>query len=93
MRKPSRIVDHAPVIRAAQQDRREIAGGFVLAALARVRATFRQKLPMVRIFAPFAAGYFLSYLFRTINGPLADNLKREFGLDERQLGLLTAAFF
>lgn len=45
------------------------------------------------IFLPFAAGYLLSYLFRTINGPLADRLVVEFALDASSLGLLTSAYF
>ncbi len=45
------------------------------------------------IFPPFAAGYFLSYLFRSANGPLAGKLIHTFGLGPRDLGLLTAIFF
>ncbi len=47
----------------------------------------------LRVFAPFAAGYFFSYLFRTINGPLSDRLLAEFGWNARTLGLLTSAYF
>ena len=55
----------------------------------------RPPLPGValRIFAPFAAGYFLSYLFRTIDGTLADELVRSLALDARMLGLITAVYF
>jgi len=42
---------------------------------------------------PFAAGYFLSYLFRTINGPISDRLVQEFGLSPRNLGALTSLYF
>jgi MFS family permease len=53
-----------------------------------------QKTPLVTcIFLPFAAGYFLSYLFRTINGPIADLLMVSFHLDTSWLGLLTSAYF
>ncbi len=45
------------------------------------------------VFLPFAAGYFLSYLFRTINALLAGRLSQELGLDAAQLGLLTSAYF
>lgn len=45
------------------------------------------------IIAPFAAGYLLSYLFRTINGPISDKLILEFDLGARSLGLLTSAYF
>lgn len=44
-------------------------------------------------FLAFAAGYFLSYLFRTINGPIADHLMRDLHLDTRNLGLLTSVYF
>jgi MFS family permease len=45
------------------------------------------------VFVPFVAGYLLSYLFRTISGPLADRLVGEFSWDARTLGLLTSANF
>ena len=51
---------------------------------------------MTRITAlllPFAAGYFLSYLFRTINGPISDRLVQEFGLGPQSLGTLTSLYF
>jgi predicted MFS family arabinose efflux permease len=47
----------------------------------------------LRVLLPFAAGYLLSYLFRTINGPLSDRLVADFGWDARTLGLLTSAYF
>ena len=46
-----------------------------------------------RVFLPFAGGYFLSYLFRTVNGPIADKLTAEFHLDAGNLGLLTSVYF
>ncbi|MEC9265283.1 MAG: MFS transporter [Pseudomonadota bacterium] len=45
------------------------------------------------VFLPFAAGYFLSFLFRSINAVIAADLTRDLGLDASSLGLLTAAFF
>lgn len=47
----------------------------------------------LRIFLPFALGYFLSYLYRTINAVLAPNLAADIGVDPSGLGLLTAAYF
>ena len=47
----------------------------------------------LRILLPFAAGYFLSYLFRTINAVLSPDLVRELNLAADDLGLLTAAYF
>ncbi len=46
-----------------------------------------------RIFIPFAAGYFLSYLFRVVNAVIAPDLTRDIGLDAADLGLLTSAYF
>lgn len=48
---------------------------------------------LVRIFACFAAGYFLSYLFRTVNAVLGLDLSRDLGLDAAALGILTSAYF
>lgn len=48
---------------------------------------------VLRVFLPFALGYFLSYLFRSINALIAPDLTREMGLKASDLGLLTAAYF
>lgn len=53
-------------------------------------------LPMtihLRIFLPFALGYFLSYLYRTVNAVLAPDLVRDLALEPASLGLLTSAYF
>ncbi|MEZ5535306.1 MAG: MFS transporter [Thiolinea sp.] len=47
---------------------------------------------MLSIFLPFAAGYFLSYLFRSINAIIAGDLSRDMGLDAGQLGFLTSVY-
>ena len=44
-------------------------------------------------FAPFVLGYFLSYVFRTVNAPLNGMLTKEFSLDPAQLGFLTSCYF
>ena len=44
-------------------------------------------------FLPFAAAYFISYLFRTVNGTIAGRLIVDLKLDAQQLGLLTSAYF
>jgi predicted MFS family arabinose efflux permease len=46
----------------------------------------------VRLFLPFACGYFLSYLFRTANAVVAEDLAAELGADAAALGLLTGAY-
>src|SRR3954467_14043402 len=45
------------------------------------------------VLLPFAAGYYLSYLFRTINALSADALGAELHLGATELGALTAAYF
>jgi MFS family permease len=49
--------------------------------------------PAARIFLIFAAGYFLSYLFRTVNAVLAPDLVAAFDLSAADLGLMTALYF
>jgi MFS family permease len=48
---------------------------------------------VLRVFLPFAAGYFLSYLYRSINAVIAPDLSASMGLDAATLGLLTSAYF
>ena len=45
------------------------------------------------VFLPFSGGYFLSYLFRSLNAVIAPQLIAEVGLSAGDLGLLTAAYF
>jgi predicted MFS family arabinose efflux permease len=47
----------------------------------------------LRIYFPFAAGYLLSYLFRTVNAVISPELVRDVALDPASLGLLTGAYF
>jgi sugar phosphate permease len=46
-----------------------------------------------RIFLPFALGYYLSYLLRTVNAVISPDLTRELGLTAAHLGLLTSTYF
>ncbi|MGB7195272.1 MAG: MFS transporter [Collimonas pratensis] len=46
-----------------------------------------------RVFLIFSSGYFISYLARGINLPLAPLLSSELGLSPAQLGLLTSLYF
>lgn len=46
----------------------------------------------VRLFLPFAGGYFLSYLLRNVNAVIAPELTRELGVSAADLGLLTSAY-
>jgi predicted MFS family arabinose efflux permease len=45
------------------------------------------------VLAPFAFGYFLSYVFRTINAVIAGPLAGEFDLGPADLGFLTSIYF
>ena len=47
----------------------------------------------LRVFLPFALGYFLSYLYRAVNAVIAPDLIADLGLDASTLGLLTAVYF
>lgn len=47
----------------------------------------------LRVFLPFGAGYFLSYLYRSVNAVIALDLAASIGLDAATLGLLTSAYF
>lgn len=46
-----------------------------------------------RVFIPFAAGYFLSYLYRVVNAVLAPDLVADLGIGPSALGLLTSTYF
>ncbi len=47
----------------------------------------------VRVFAPFAFGYFLSYLYRSVNAVAGTGITADLGIDQASLGLLTSAYF
>ncbi|MEK7751212.1 MAG: MFS transporter, partial [Acidobacteriota bacterium] len=44
------------------------------------------------VFAPFAAGFFFSYLFRNVNAIIAKDLAAEFSLSPADVGLLTSLY-
>jgi predicted MFS family arabinose efflux permease len=44
------------------------------------------------VILPFACGYLMSYLFRTVNSVIAPDLIAELNLDEAGLGLITSAY-
>jgi len=48
---------------------------------------------ILRVFLPFVAGYYLAYLFRSINAVMASPLATEQGLSAGDLGLLTSVYF
>ncbi len=48
---------------------------------------------VISVCLPFALGYFLSYLYRTVNAVISDRLSQDVGLDAHGLGLLTSVYF
>lgn len=46
-----------------------------------------------RVLLPFACGYFMSYLFRSVNAVIAPNLQQDLNIGAGDLGGLTAAYF
>jgi len=48
---------------------------------------------IVCVFLPFAAGYYLSYLFRTINTLISGRLTTDLGINAADLGLLASVYF
>lgn len=57
------------------------------------RAEMSPAALFARVFLPFACGYYLSYLFRTVNAVIANELARDLALSGSALGLLTSAYF
>lgn len=47
---------------------------------------------VLRLFLPFAAGYYLSYVFRTVNAVVAPDLVADTGVSADALGFLTSMY-
>ena len=47
----------------------------------------------LRLFIPFALGYFLSQHFRAVNAIISTDLVRDTGIDAMQLGVVTGVYF
>ena len=76
-----------------QLELRAIAKPSPVAAAGDPRIILRRWYPIVFVFLPFAAGYYLSYLFRTINALISGRLVKDIGFDASQLGLMTSVYF
>lgn len=48
---------------------------------------------IARVFVPFAAAYFLSYVYRVVNAVIAPDLVADVGLGAEDLGLLSSVYF
>jgi predicted MFS family arabinose efflux permease len=79
-------------VNTADDVRRDVPGQQIIAA-----RTWSDHYTSIVIlassFLPFAAGYFISYLFRTVNATIAGRLISDLKLDAQHLGLLTSAYF
>src|SRR5258708_6958041 len=65
-----------------------------LSILQQSGGTRRQNWRLIlRVFLPFTAAFFLSYLFRTINALISSELSSELALDAADLGFLTSVYF
>lgn len=53
----------------------------------------RHRRAIVFVFLPFVVGFYLSYLFRSINALIADHLTSDLALTAADLGLLTSVYF
>ncbi|HET7032059.1 MAG TPA: MFS transporter, partial [Casimicrobiaceae bacterium] len=49
--------------------------------------------PFARLYPAFAAGFLLSFFFRSVNAVISPELTRELALKPGSLGLLTSAYF
>ena len=47
---------------------------------------------ILTVVLPFGCGYYVSYLFRTVNAVISENLTRELGIGPGELGLLTSIY-
>ncbi|HEX5091165.1 MAG TPA: MFS transporter [Burkholderiales bacterium] len=48
---------------------------------------------LLRVTLPFLAGYFISYLYRSVNAIIGPEIARELGLGSAGLGLMTSIYF
>jgi predicted MFS family arabinose efflux permease len=56
-------------------------------------AADRPRALFLSVFLPFAAGYYLSFLFRTVTAVIAPNLIADLNLTPSGLGLLSSVYF
>jgi len=60
--------------------------------MSRIDKPRRSVTHLLRVFLPFALGYFISYLFRNVNAVIAPDLVRDLSLDPGSLGLLSSVY-
>ena len=69
------------------------APAWLTAARQVAKAPVESRSLILRVFLPFVFGYYIAYLFRTINAVMAAPLATELGLGADDLGLLTSVYF
>src|SRR5713226_6511077 len=72
---------------------RRSAPTWLTAARQSAKDSVENRSLILRIFLPFVFGYYIAYLFRTINAVMAAPLATELGLSADDLGLLTSVYF
>lgn len=82
--------ERAPNPRAAEDSDAEASTGELEASQEKPLSKWRL---ILSIFLPFAAGYYLSFFFRTINASISPFLVSDFGLGAAETGLLASVYF
>src|SRR5712691_2230179 len=72
---------------------RRVAPAWLTAARPIAKDPVENRSLILRVFLPFVVGYYIAYLFRTINAVMAAPLATELGLGADDLGLLTSVYF
>src|SRR6266852_277063 len=72
---------------------RRVAPARLTAARPITKDPIQNRSLILRVFLPFVVGYYIAYLFRTINAVMAAPLATELGLGADDLGLLTSVYF
>ncbi len=84
------VSDGGPSPRAAKNTDLESSTGKMQASAEKPLSGWRL---ILSVFFPFAAGYYLSFLFRTINAAISPMLISDFGLGAAETGLLASVYF
>lgn len=82
--------DEGPTLRETENSVSEPSTGEFEASCEKGLSKWRL---ILAVFLPFAAGYYLSYLFRTINASISPLLASGFGLGAAETGLLASVYF
>jgi MFS family permease len=95
-RRPARPALNGAAVLAGHQDQSASPlgplGGSAVEREQASRATSLARVVLL-VLLPFVSGYYLSYLYRSINALISEALVSEFGLSPGNLGFLTATYF